>query len=185
MKNLLLKEFTLALHPTAVMFLFLSAMLLIPSYPYFVVFFYTCLGVFFICMTGRENKDVYYTMLLPVRKREIVGARFLMIVFIELLQFVIAAFFAAAHNQASALPNEAGMNPNIAFFGFAFMLLGLFNLVFFSMYYKNPNKVGIPFVFGCIVFGVGMFAVEACRFVLPGFNATLNGMGTQNLSSAL
>lgn len=181
MKDLIVKEFKLAMHPTAIMFLFLSAMLMIPSYPYFIVFFYTCLGIFFICMTGRENKDVYYTMLLPVRKREIVGARFLLVAVIELLQFAIAAVFAVMHNMTQTQPNEAGMNLNIAFFGFAFLLLGLFNLVFLSTYYKNPNKVGVPFVLGCLVFAAGMFAVEAMRFALPGFNETLNGLGTQNL----
>ena len=59
MKNLLLKEWRLALHPAALLFLCLSSMLLIPSYPYFVIFFYTCLGLFFICLSGRENKDIY------------------------------------------------------------------------------------------------------------------------------
>ena len=48
MKNLLLKEYRLAMHPTVLIFLALSAMLLIPSYPYYVVFFYTALGVFFV-----------------------------------------------------------------------------------------------------------------------------------------
>lgn len=39
MKALLYKEFTLSMHPAAVLFLGLSAMLLIPNYPYYVVFF--------------------------------------------------------------------------------------------------------------------------------------------------
>lgn len=52
MKTLLQKELRLALHPTAPLFLCLSAMLLIPNYPYCVVFFYTSLAVFFICLTG-------------------------------------------------------------------------------------------------------------------------------------
>lgn len=185
MKDLIDKELKLAMHPTAIMFLFLSAMLLIPSYPYFIVFFYTCLGVFFICMTGRENRDIYYTMLLPVRKREIVGARFLLIALIEVLQFAIAVPFAVGHNMMYSAPNDAGMNVNIAFFGFAFLLLGLFNLVFFVKYYKNPNKVGVPFALGCFVFAAGMFAVEALRFTLPAFNETFNGMGTQNLAFQL
>ena len=59
MKNLLYKELRLALHPTAILFLFLSAMLLIPGYPYYVVFFYTCLGIFCICRNGRESRDIY------------------------------------------------------------------------------------------------------------------------------
>ena len=58
MNRLLQKELRLAMHPASVGFLLLSALLLIPNYPYYVTFFYTSLGVFFICLGGRENKDV-------------------------------------------------------------------------------------------------------------------------------
>jgi hypothetical protein len=46
MKNLLRKEIFLSLHPTAPIFLILSMMLMIPNYPYYVVFFYTGMAVF-------------------------------------------------------------------------------------------------------------------------------------------
>ena len=185
MKDLIYKELKLALHPAAIIFLCLSSMLMIPSYPYFIIFFYTCLGVFFICMSGRENKDIYFTMLLPVQKREIVGARFLLVALIELLQFAAAVPFAFLHNAAYPGPNAAGMNVNVAFFGFAFLLLGLFNLVFFTKYYKDPNKVGTPFLLGCIAFAAGMLLVEACMHALPFAAAYLNAQGTQNLPHQL
>ena len=44
MKNLMRKELLLAMHPASVLFLLLSAMLLIPNSPYSVICFYTCLG---------------------------------------------------------------------------------------------------------------------------------------------
>ena len=47
MKQLLYKEFRLVTHPLLPFFLLLSAMLLIPAYPFYVVFFYTTLGLFF------------------------------------------------------------------------------------------------------------------------------------------
>ena len=46
MKNLMRKELLLAMHPASMLFLLLSAMLLIPNYPYYVICFYTCLGTF-------------------------------------------------------------------------------------------------------------------------------------------
>ncbi len=58
MKNLLYKEFRLASHPAAFLFLGLAAMMMIPNYPLTVTFFYPCLGAFFICLNGRENRDV-------------------------------------------------------------------------------------------------------------------------------
>jgi len=79
MKELLFKEFKLAAHPTTYLFLFLGAMLLIPAYPYFVAFIYTCLGIFFIFLSARENQDILYTVSLPVRKRDVVKSRVLMI----------------------------------------------------------------------------------------------------------
>ena len=83
MRLMLRKELRLALHPTAPMFLALSAMLMIPSYPYLVAFFYTGLAVFFTCLNGRENQDVFYSMLLPVAKRDLVRARFLTVTLLE------------------------------------------------------------------------------------------------------
>ena len=47
MKALLQKELRLAMHPAALLFLALSALLIIPNYPYYVTFFYTTLGIFF------------------------------------------------------------------------------------------------------------------------------------------
>lgn len=46
MKALRQKEWRLSMTPVPFFFLALSALLLIPSYPYYVTFFYTSLGVF-------------------------------------------------------------------------------------------------------------------------------------------
>lgn len=78
------KELRLCLHPTAPMGLLLSAMVLIPNYPYLVSFFYTTLAVFFICLQGRENNDVLFTMTLPVSRRQLVRARITLAVALEL-----------------------------------------------------------------------------------------------------
>lgn len=56
MKELLKKEISLVLHPTNWLFLALSALVLVPNYPYYVTFFYTGLGIFFLCLSGRENQ---------------------------------------------------------------------------------------------------------------------------------
>ncbi|MDD4596245.1 MAG: hypothetical protein PHQ30_06030, partial [Candidatus Izemoplasmatales bacterium] len=70
MKNLLYKEFKLATHPTTYLFLSLGLMLLIPSYPGYVSFFYVSLSIFFIFLSGRENRDVFFTVSLPIRKTD-------------------------------------------------------------------------------------------------------------------
>ena len=62
--ELLKKEFSLCLHPAALIMLPLAAIVLAPNYPYGIIFFYSTLGLFFICMGGRENQDVLFTMTL-------------------------------------------------------------------------------------------------------------------------
>ena len=57
--NLLKKEFTLALHPTSVVFVFFAAFVFIPNYPYEVMCFFSCLSIYFMCLSGRENKDIF------------------------------------------------------------------------------------------------------------------------------
>ncbi len=93
MTKLLKKEVLLALHPTAGVMLALSAMVLIPSYPYTVIFFYTTLALFFMCMTGRENNDIGYTVLLPVEKGDIVRGRICFAVVLQLVQLLLVGGF--------------------------------------------------------------------------------------------
>ena len=93
LSKLLYKEFKLALHPAAVLFLLLSSMMLIPNYPMYVLFFYNTLGIFFICLSGRENHDFAYSLSLPIRKRDAVRARIVFAVILQLAQCVLAVGF--------------------------------------------------------------------------------------------
>ena len=167
MKLMLRKELRLSLHPTAPMFLALSAMLLIPSYPYLVAFFYTGLAVFFTCLNGRENQDVFYSMLLPVAKRDIVRARLLTVSLLEAAQLLLGVPFAILRQRLIPDPNPVGMDANIALFGLAMMLLGLFNLVFFRVYYRDVRKVGMAFLGSSGAVFVFICLVETGAHVLP------------------
>ena len=69
---LLKKEWKLVMMPVPLLFLLLSALVLVPSYPYYVTFFYNALGIFLMLQAARENRDVYYMALLPVTKRDVV-----------------------------------------------------------------------------------------------------------------
>lgn len=185
MKNLLYKEFKLAMHPTSLLFLGLSAMLLIPNYPYYITFFYTCLAVFFICLSGRENNDIFYTVSLPVRKRDMVKARFSFVMILQLLQVLIAVPFAALRQSFPMPGNEVGMDANIAFFGLSFVMLGIFNLLFFTSYYKNPQKVGAAFAKSSIAITLYMLLAEICAHALPFVRDSLDTKDPQFLSEKL
>lgn len=174
MKNMLYKEFKLAMHPTSIIFLSLSAMMLIPNYPYYMTFFYTTLAIFFTCLSGRENHDIFYSMTLPIRKRDIVKSRFALVVILQLVQIITAIPFAMIRRTFSLPGNLVGMDANIAFFGLSFLMLGLFNLVFFTNYYKDTDKVGKSFLWGTIVITLFMFIAEASVHVVPFMKNTLD-----------
>ncbi len=185
MRNLLNKELRLALHPTAYIFLAFSAMLLIPNYPYYVIFFYSGLAVFFTCLNGRENHDIGYTMNLPVRKKDIVGARFLVVILLQILQTILAVPFAIIRQGFPMPGNQVGMDANIAFFGLAYIMMGLFNLVFFGIYYRNVEKVGKALGFASFATGLYMTIMETLTHALPLFRDRLDTKDPEYLSAKL
>jgi hypothetical protein len=161
MKTLLYKEFKLAAHPTTYLFLALCTMMLIPRYPGYAEFMYVCLSIFFIFLAGRENKDIFYTVLLPVRKRDVVKARCLMVALIELVQIALSVPFAILSNRISPdHGNMAGIDLNVAFFGLVFIFMSVFNIVFFPIFYRSAQKVGISLAVGGGAILLYYFAVE-------------------------
>lgn len=179
-RHLFAKEWRLAMHPTAYFIECMTLMLLIPDYPYFLTYFYATLNVFFICLIGRENRDVEYTALLPVDRRDIVGARFSLCILLELIMIGVSAIFAALRPSLGMLTNDAGMVPNAAFFGFAFLLLGIFNLLFFPMYYKNTRKIGIPYTIAAVVFACMMVLIMGAVMIPESPFQLLDGYDREN-----
>lgn len=165
MKDLLYKEFKLAAHPTTFIFLSFSTMMLIPSYPYYVAFFYTTLSLFFVFLTGRENKDIFYTVTLPIRKRDAVKARCWMAAIIELVQITISIPFAILSAAINPRGNLAGIDANFAFFGLVFLMFAIFNIIFIPMFYKTAYKVGIPFVISSIALAIYILAAESLVWI--------------------
>ncbi len=185
MRHLLVKEFRLALHPTAFIFMSLAAMLIIPNYPYYVTFFYTTLAVFFTCLSGRENKDIPYSMNLPVRKADLVGARILTVVILELTQVALAIPFAFLRQKLPVPNNQVGMEANIAFFGLSFLMMGLFNLSFFTRYYRDVRKVGSSFAISSVAVFLFIAVAEACAHAIPLFRDKLDTLDPAFLGEKL
>lgn len=174
MKNLLYKEFALAMHPTVYIFLILDTMLLIPSYPYYVAFIYTLLAVFLIFLTGRETKDILYTVSLPIRKRDVVRARCWMIAMIEVAQIILAVPFAFLTHVLNPKGNLAGIEANVAFFGFVFIMYALFNILFIPGFYKTGYKLGGNFAIAGTVVLVYIAVMEIAVQVIQPLKANLD-----------
>jgi hypothetical protein len=176
MKNLLYKEFKLAANPTIYIFLCFGAMLLIPAYPYYVAFIYTCLAIFFTFIYGRESKDVFYTVSLPINKKDAVKARCLMITIVELAEIIIAVPFAVIGVNINPSPqgNLTGIEANVAFFGFVFIMYAIFNIIFIPMFYKTAYKAGISMLWAGTAVAVYIVAVEAAVQAIPFLKANLD-----------
>lgn len=167
MRNLLRKEFSLAMHPITPMMLLLSAMVLIPNYPYAVMFFYVSMALFFTCLLGRENNDVIYSLNLPISKKDIVKARFMFTVLIQMAQMVLMIPFTILSQKLNEAGNQAGMDANLSLFGVGFLVFGLFNAIFFGSYYKDVTKVGISFVKASIMFAIYVVFDVISTYTIP------------------
>ncbi len=162
MKNLLKKEYKLSLHITSYLFLAFGLMLLIPSYPYYVAFMYICLSEFFVFLSGRENKDVFFTSCLPIKKSDAVKARCLSLGSIQILSVIVSIPFAIIGAKINPNPsgNPVGIEANVAFYGFVFIMFALFNFIFITGFYKTAYKVGVPLTIGGIAIGLYIIIME-------------------------
>ncbi len=167
MKELIRKEWNLTVTPVPLLFLLLSGLVLVPSYPYYVTFIYNGLGIFLMLQAARENRDVYYMMLLPIAKRDLVKARFSTIVTLQLLQAIVCVPFLCIRAGYGQINNPVGIEANLAFLGFGFVLMGIFDLVFLPMHYKNAYDLGKPFVIASVVMALAIVVLETLDHVLP------------------
>lgn len=145
-KNLLYQEWKLVALPVVYVFMSFCLMLLIPGYPYTINFFYTCLALFMSIQTARENRDVLYMVMLPIAKKDIVKARYLFVLTVELSQILLCVPVAIIRGTLLTYENLAGIEPNIAFFALSFLLFAAFNAVFLGGYFRDVQKVGVAFI---------------------------------------
>lgn len=176
MKNLLYKEFRLVIHPMYFLVALTAALLLIPQWPYFIAMMY----IFFITMPnlfsgGKAQNDIGFTVMLPVRKGDVVRARVLSVVVLELIQIAFSAVFAMLNLTLYRAENFL-LDPNIAFFGLTFIMYGLFNVIFFPMFYKSAQKIGMPTLTAVIAIILYAVAVEIAVLLLPEIKHVLDGI---------
>lgn len=150
MSKLLMKEWLLAAPAVDVMFVFLGALVLVPAYPYGMVFFFGMLAVMFSFQFARENADLFYTILLPVGKRDVVKGKLLLVVSIELLQLLLTVPFALVRPWLLAGGNPVGIEANVAYFGFGLVIYAVFNVIYLSVFFRDAVCVGKAFIVASI-----------------------------------
>jgi len=146
MKSLLYKEFRLVNHPLFYLVLLFGGLLLIPEWPYFIAamyfFFMTLPNIFSI---AKAQNDIGFSAMLPVRRQDIVGARMVSVIILELLQILVTAVFAILNLLIYPNGNFL-LDTNATFIGCVFILYGICNVIFFPMFYKTAYKIGIPVI---------------------------------------
>ncbi|HIQ96300.1 MAG TPA: ABC-2 transporter permease [Candidatus Limivivens merdigallinarum] len=158
--KLLYKELALAAHPTSIVFAVLGCLVIVPAYPYTVIFMFGCLAPYITFQYARETNDQWYTAILPVTKRESVRGKYMLIISIQLFQLLIAVPSVFLRKILEVENNPVGMDATLAWFGFGLMIYGVFDLVFFPAYYKNGYKAGKAFVIAAIPMLLLMVAAE-------------------------
>ena len=162
-KNSLIKEFRLAASPLSFIFLSFGLMTFIPGYPILCGAFFVCLGLFQSFQHSRENGDISYSLLLPVKKSAIVKGKYLIVVILEAAAFVLMAVVTSLRMTVlAAAPvyiQNILMPANPVFLSFVLMIFLSFNCLFVGGYFKTAYKFGKPFV---------LFAVASFILVILG-----------------
>ena len=156
MKALLYKEFKLAMHPICYLFIALfPLMILIPGYPLAIGFIYvlSCYPILFLgANKGQQSNDLLFSTLLPVRKKDIVLARIITVIFMQVAFMVIMSLlYPIAYNVTGNIVDEetgktlqnAGFSLKSYVLVLAIALVGfaLADLIFFPIYYKHGKSI--------------------------------------------
>lgn len=168
MTALLYKEMRLTAHPTAIVFVFLGCLVLVPAYPYSVIFLFGSLAVCTTFLNTRETNDIWFTAVLPVTKRESVLGKCLLVVFFQTGQLLFSIPFVLLRSLLSLENNPVGLDATIAWYGFGLILYAVFDLVFFTTFYQSGYKAGKSFLLAAIPMLVLMVAMEAAAHI-PAF----------------
>ena len=183
MRNLLIKEMRLAASVLTYCFIAFGLMFFLPGYPILCGVFFPCLGIFQSFQNAREANDLVFSALLPVSKKDVVRGKMLFTCAIELCALTLMAAAMLLRmtllQDAPAYRANALMNANPFALGMAFVMFGLFNLVFVAGFFKTSYKLGRPFV----AFSVTAFVtigIAETLWHIPGLEA-LNAFGTDEL----
>jgi len=152
MKNLMYKEFRLNINPGLLLFLTLVFLFFIPSWVFFIALSYIYFFFMVLGAMDKVNQDLTFACSLPVPKSSIVSVRTTTVVIIEVVNLVIAGAVSFARYYWLDLGgNQAGMNTNLAFFGFMLMMYAIFNLIFLPGSYKRAYRMLWPILGGSLI----------------------------------
>ena len=186
MKKLLYKEMKLSANPLSYWFVAFSAMTMIPRYPILIGSFFICLGIFHTYQQIREYDDITYTVMLPVKKQDVVKAKYLFVLVIELTAFILCTLLTIIRMKVlgNAAPYAANqlMNANAAYLGYVMIVFAAFNGIFLAGFFKTAYKIGKPFIIFCAASFI-IIAIGEILHHIPGLES-LNAPSSLSISQA-
>ena len=173
MKKLLYKEFSLATPLLTVLFLGFTVMTFIPGYPILCGVFFVCFGIFQSYQTAREDNDILYTSLLPIKKSDVVCAKYVSAVILQGIAFVLFSIFTFIRmfflSDSAVYTNNVLMGANFVFLSFVLLIFAVFNVIFIGGFFKTAYRYGKPFVL-FIIANFAIIAIAETLHHLPGMN---------------
>ena len=183
MRNLLIKEMKLSALLLSYFFIAFGLMFFLLGYPILCGAFFACLGVFQSFLNAREANDLVFSALLPVSKKDVARGKICFACFIELCTAAVMAIVVIIRMtvlaDAPVYRENALMNANPFALGMAFVIFGLFNLIFVAGFFKTAFKIAKPFVVFSIVGFTVITGAETLHHI-PGL-AALNAFGFDEL----
>ena len=174
MKNLLYKEFKLCVSVQTLVFVSLSALIGVPSWPSLVPFIYPIAGFATIFPIALSNHDLLYTGILPTKKSDVVLGKVLLVGVLELISVLVSVPFAIIRCCFYPDAGFSDLGINVALYGIVLFAYAFFNIIFFPWNYRKPDaKNTCCFLVSTLVTalflgGVTFFFIvnpSACEFI--------------------
>jgi hypothetical protein len=181
MKNLLYKEFRLFIPAMYFGIALFAALLMLPTFPAVISVSFFVVSIYYIFSDANANRDIEFTLSLPITRKQFVAARHISIAVIQLVQILAAVIFAIAAAALHPEVNRVGLNVNIAFFGIVLLAYTVFNAFFLPVFFKTCYKVFLPMLLGMIGMAVVFSLAEAAVNIIPALKATLNTLNPETL----
>ena len=169
MYKLFMKEIRISSHPLSFFFIIFSFMFLVPGYPILCAPFFVTLGLFQSFQKARENGDILFSVLLPIKKADTVKGKFIFTLSIELASTLLMALCVILRGTVlrdnPIYSSSPMMKADLFTLTLAVFIFALFNCIFVRGFFLTAYKLGLPF----LLYAISAFIVAATSEVLSHF----------------
>ena len=186
MKNLILKDLKLSVHPTTAIYAAVAGgLMFVPAYPRSMALLYSIIGIFMIFQCDLQNHDRTFC-LLPGTKKQIVKSRVLSVILIQLgLMLISVPCAVAAHTILKNTSNTAGMNANAIMYAIVLIGYAVSNRIMIPNGYRKNFKTLWSFFGSLAAYILISGTAELMIAVTAGDNGLLNGTASSDIMRQL